>query len=70
MTDDIKQIIRRLGAMSTRADALARALDHHRRTGNLTAQDDATLHRVAVSAREFNQRVELAVAALPARFNK
>jgi hypothetical protein len=65
---DIKQIIRRPGTMATRVDASARALEHHRRTGSLPAPDAAALHRLAVSAREFNQRVELAVAALPDRF--
>jgi hypothetical protein len=62
---DIKDIVHRLRAMSVRCDALARALEHHRRTGTTTEPDAAALARLAMSAREFHQRVELAVAALP-----
>jgi hypothetical protein len=68
MTEDIKEIVRRLKAMSTRADSIGRALEHHRRTEGMPAPDAGALHRLATTAREFNQRAELAFAALPDRF--
>jgi hypothetical protein len=68
MQDDIKEIVRRLRAMATRADAISRALDQHRRSGTMSAPDAGALHRLATSAREFNQRAELSFAALPDRF--
>jgi hypothetical protein len=66
--DDIRDIVHRLRAVATRADSISRALDHYHRSGTMSAPDAGALHRLATSAREFSQRVELGFAALPERF--
>jgi hypothetical protein len=68
MTDDIKEIVRRLRAVATRADAMSRKLAQHRRAGFMTSGGTAMagLAQLPAVARDFHQQVETSYAALPA----
>jgi hypothetical protein len=61
MTDDIKETIRRLRALATRADSIGRAIEQHRRNAT-PAEYAGVLHRLAISAREFHQQVTAATS--------